>query len=166
MGALLFVFGLRLAARRRLDEARDRSEPTKHRWLILSGIVCALVLAPGSLAIGCAPALFPQLWLPTVARNGDVLVAAIRKYEAREGHPPPDLESLVPDSIPSLPPTGYPGKGRWRYRVTDESWTLCATIDEVMMDFYEFRYAPGTSTNVPVGYHRIVRNGDWVYMDE
>jgi hypothetical protein len=55
------------------------------------------------------------------------VVAAIEAYEREKGHPPPDLQALVPGYLPSVPSTGmgaFPdfiyradGRGGWRLRV-------------------------------------------------
>ena len=43
-------------------------------WAV--GLLLAIVVAPGSCVVGCSPTLFPELWLASVAHNGDEIVAA------------------------------------------------------------------------------------------
>jgi len=136
------------------------------RGLAIGGALLVFCISPASIIGGCSPYLFPALWLASVAEQGDPLVQAIRSYEADEGHPPPDLQALVPKYLARIPDTGFGGEGWWEYVPTDTSWRLCVAIAGNPLDFDEFRYAPGTSTSVPVGYRAVSRHGDWLYMDE
>jgi len=85
-------------------------------------------LAP-MLAVGAWLAIAPLThWCDTQAewrlvRHSAPLVAALDRYTADHGHAPPTLASLVPDYLPAVPRTGWPGCPEYDYRAYGEGVT-------------------------------------------
>jgi hypothetical protein len=173
LGLLLFLLGMVLAivagvrAARRPRGTDPKSTPkTKRYSSLVVALLLMIVIGPGTCAVGCTAIFLPELWLPSVARHGDELVAAIQKYTTEVGRPPDGISQLVPKYLASLPSTGYMGDSSWEYRTEGMHWQLCVPINELVIDFNEFRYDPSGSTEVPPGFKRVIRHGDWLYMDE
>ncbi len=108
-----------------------------------------------------------------VARLGAPLVRAIRAYEARHGAPPPDLEALMPEYLPTIPTTGMRAYPRFEYHVGTTAshrygsnpWVLVVfapvgpNADELLyfprQNYTESPYAAG-----------VEPMGDWAYHHE
>lgn len=82
------------------------------RWSARSRslLTVGLVLLPLLLiARGMEPYVAPERYLPTLERTSAPIIAALDRFTAERGAPPAKLDELVPDYLPALPATEYPG---------------------------------------------------------
>jgi hypothetical protein len=101
-----------------------------------------------------------------VAVRGDVLVHAIRAFEARNGHPPPTLAALVPAFLPAVPRTGLGSRPEFRYAIRygdggRETWSLWARVPG-LGHASDFEYLP-MAAMVP-GDTVLHRVGQWAVV--
>lgn len=145
IAALLAIGGGLLALnrwleRRRAGNARDDSLRCAGLVLIASSMIPAVYVA-----VGWKP-IFAECSLERVAKNGTVIVRAIDEYSHTHGRPPPTLVALVPEFLPSIPPTGCPAQPDWNYWPCDyappNAWGLRVGISgPTMFDSAEIHYA-------------------------
>lgn len=72
--------------------------------------VAALVLLVGTL-----PWTAPSLWSARIESSAERLRAGIERYASVHGAAPDRLEDLVPEFLPEVPGTGYPGQPEFAY---------------------------------------------------
>jgi len=108
-----------------------------------------------------------------LANRTKPLVAAIRGYEAKYGHPPEKLSILVPDFIRAIPTTQMRAYPRFEYIVGEKAkdfdnnpWVLTVFTPSGGINFDQFIYLP--RQNYPNrGYGGYIeRLGDWAYVHE
>ncbi|QIF02045.1 hypothetical protein [Roseimicrobium sp. ORNL1] len=109
-----------------------------------------------------------------LAERSAPLVEAIKKYEKEHGAPPPSLESLVPQYLPTVPRTGIMAYPTYRYypKAKDSKdyegnpWILSVSTPSGGINFDEFLYFP--LQNYPeTGYGGgLQRIRDWAYLHE
>jgi hypothetical protein len=175
VGIVLIAVGIsRRWVWRKCSEAERDAERRSGRPLIVCGLVL-LLACPGSCFVACGPYLHPEAYIDDVASKGDAIVEAIRRFEHEHGRPPNDFEELIPSYLTALPETGFPGQAAWEYQRLDvrwpehdRKWSLCAAIYPLVpvIDFDEFAYLPKMQPDPEFGYRRVVRKGDWAYLDE
>lgn len=105
--------------------------------------------------------------LGSVAKHGEELIAAIRRYETDHHWAPLTLDDLVPEYLDELPSAGFPAVGDWFYsprtRRLPGDWELSVPIGGVTpFDYDEIFYAPSSTllTEVESVERRV---GDWYY---
>jgi hypothetical protein len=106
-----------------------------------------------------------------LAEHSKPLVAAVRAFERKHGHPPESLQALVPEFLPAVPSTGMGAYPHYRY-LTDATnydgnpWVLVVFTPPGGIAFDQFMYFP--LTNYPKrGYGGwLERVGDWAYVHE
>lgn len=106
-----------------------------------------------------------------VAIRGKRIVDAIRRYEAVNAKPPPDLNALVPGFIDAVPGTGMPSYPTFEYAVgrpeqyDGNPWALYVNCFDIG-GWDIFLYLP--RQNYPkYGYGGgLERMGDWAYVHE
>lgn len=89
----------------------------------LTTLVVCVVATPFLLAGFPLVSRASDFALERLIRRSEPLVAALRAFEARHGQPPPNLDALVPEFLPSLPATGVPGAPNFSYELYLESET-------------------------------------------
>ncbi len=166
LGVALAVSGLVLAVRRSRLSGSPSVPRLNPAFVFVAGVLLTFVVGPVWFAIGCAPTVFPEWWLPSVARHGDEIVAAIQRFQANTGSPPAMLRDLVPSYLTRIPDTGYAGNSHWEYTIDGASWHLAQPINGMPLDFDEFRYDPSGPSGARIGYRHVARHGDWVYLDD
>ncbi len=72
--------------------------------------VAALVLLVGTL-----PWTAPSLWSARIEQSAERLRAGIERYASVHGAAPERLDDLVPEVLPEVPGTGYPGQPEFAY---------------------------------------------------
>ncbi len=139
---------------------------------LIAIVYCAALMGAALGGIGSSVKLrvheFHQL-----AERSEPLVAAIHRYEKEKGTPPHDLQELVPDYLPAIPPTGMGAYPRYHYlsgtdavRYGENPWVLMIPTSSGMMNWDEFLYFP--RQNYPAqGYGgAFKRMGTWAYLNE
>lgn len=98
------------------------------------------------------------------------LIAAIAAFERDRGAPPPDLEALVPDYLPTLPGTGLGACPRFDYSrdpavgtTPAPAWQLQLSCAE-LMDVDLFTYWPGQHYPERMFGRTVVRHGAWAFV--
>lgn len=100
------------------------------------------------------------------------LVNAIETCSAKYGRPPGNLGQLVPEFLPSIPPTGMAAYPDWNYVAGEEAqewdgnpWVLYIDCS-YGLNFDRFMYFP--KRNYPKhGYGGLIEQvGDWAYVHE
>ena len=106
-----------------------------------------------------------------LAARSAPLVQAVRDFEAKQGHPPSQLDELIPAFLPALPGTGlcaYPGyayfQGAEAKRFADNPWVLLVPVGS--MDFDKFLYLPRQNYPDHGFGGTLERMGDWAYVHE
>jgi hypothetical protein len=106
-----------------------------------------------------------------LAARSALLVQAVRDFEAKQGHPPTQLDELIPAFLPALPGTGlcaYPGyayfQGAEAKRFADNPWVLLVPVGS--MDFDKFLYLPRQNYPDHGFGGTLERMGDWAYVHE
>jgi hypothetical protein len=99
------------------------------------------------------------------------LVAAIVAFENEHGHPPENLQALVPKYLPSIPATGMGAYPKYDYLTSATNWygnpwVLRVSTSLGVLNWDQFIYFP--LTNYPAtGYGgTLERIGDWAYVHE
>jgi hypothetical protein len=134
--------------------------------------------------------MFPLVWLATdigmdirhnafvdLERRSKPLVQAIHDYETDHGHPPGQLNDLVPTYMSQIPATGIGAYPEYEYIVPSHHmyayyhqhghlWVLRISTPDGLIDFDEFVYFPNQQypTYGYGGY--LERIGDWAYLHE
>ena len=80
----------------------------------------------------------PRALQETIQR-GTVVIAAVKKYASEHGgDPPPDLQSLSPRYLKSLPEAGPMAEDGWHYEVSEDAitggWKLYVNVPQQMSD--------------------------------
>ena len=108
-----------------------------------------------------------------LAERSEPLVTAIHAYETKNGVPPPNLASLVPEFLSTVPPTGMAAYPEYQYFVGEKAasyegnpWVLYIFTPAGGINFDSFMYFP--RQNYPDhGYGgSLERVADWVYVHE
>lgn len=166
--ALIGLAAVLLALLSVLGIAFDRTR----RWAALLMLCSASYLGAIYLAVGLGSEVRTKAF-HRLAERSKPLVQAIHAYEAKYGHPPASLQTLVPEFISAVPSTGmgaYPG---YKYTViTDPSdqfgnpWMLSVYTPSGGINWDSFMYLP--FKNYPErGYGGwLERIGDWAYVHE
>lgn len=106
-----------------------------------------------------------------LAQRSAPLVEAIKAYEGEHGHPPPTLNSIVPDFLPSIPETGMGAYPQYRYYIDTEGryhgnpWILEVFTPSGFINFDSFLYSPKQNYGSWCG-DPFERVGDWAYLHE
>ena len=107
----------------------------------------------------------------SLAQRSAPLVEAIKAYERANGHPPPTLESIVPEYLPSIPGTGMGAYPKYRYVVGREElydgnpWILMVFTPSGILNFDKFLYYPSQDYGSWCG-DPLERVADWAYLHE
>lgn len=108
-----------------------------------------------------------------LAQRSRPLVSAIQQFDTKYGKPPANLEQLVPEFLPNVPPTGIGAYPNYEYvavpdQVTYEGnpWILKVRTPSGGMNWDMFLYFP--KQNYPkAGYGGwLERIEDWAYVHE
>ena len=112
--------------------------------------------------------------MESFAQRSQALINAIKNYELDNNSPPPSLNDLVPNYIPTVPSTGMMAYPEYRYHVGDEtkeqyadnSWALSVLTPSGGINFDMMLYLP--DHNYPPhaygGWLETV--GNWGYVHE
>lgn len=109
--------------------------------------------------------------LGQLAERSKPLIAAIKSYDQKFGHPPNSLDALVPEFIPKVPTTGIGVQPNYEFEsLTNNStygknpWVLYVNNPSAdPMSFDCFLYLPLQDYSV-LSYGYVVRRiGDWAY---
>lgn len=106
-----------------------------------------------------------------LAQRSIPLVEAIKAYEQKHGNPPPTLNDIVPDFLPSIPETGMGSYPQYRYYVGKKDryhgnpWILEVFTPSALINFDVFVYAPKQNYDSWCG-DPFERVGDWAYLHE
>lgn len=129
--------------------------------LLAASVTCVLVL----LAVSRVLASVDEAGLNALILRGKPIVEATLRYERERGHPPTTLQELVPDYLPSVPPTGSGAFPTWRYTARAEPpggrWSLSVHLGVILFDFKHLTFDP-EGKYLSYGTHRI---GDWAVVD-
>ncbi|MHC4091486.1 MAG: hypothetical protein ACYSVY_14650 [Planctomycetota bacterium] len=107
-----------------------------------------------------------------LAQRSAPLVAAIKQYEMRYGHPPPDLRAITPDFLSEIPHTGIGAYPEYDYRIGQgdaqdgNPWMLEVFTPSGILNFDRFIYYP--LQNYPSDWcgQPLEPIGDWAYLHE
>ncbi len=133
-------------------------------WLLALGSVIAGLLLAWPIKYGA---------LAGVMHRAEPLITAIRKFEAEQGKPPPDLAALVPDHLATLPTPGIGTAPQFSYLLAgartgmgDNPWMLEVHPPVAFIGFDVFIYLP--KQNYPErGWGGVLeRIGTWAYVHE
>jgi hypothetical protein len=136
------------------------------------GVISLLLIAAGIGGTILGAKIRSQAFSDLAARSAP-LVTAIRAYEAKEGSPPADLQTLVPDYLPAVPGTGLGGYPEYHYHVGPDAarydgnpWVLVVPSTSGGINFDEFLYFP--RQNYPAHGHGgwLEKIGSWAYLHE
>jgi hypothetical protein len=138
------------------------------RTLLAAGVFVVATFAGVRLGQQLRMKAFHQL-----AVRSEPLVRAIRTYETKHGAPPPDLNALVPDFLPSIPRTGMAAYRTYRYhasaqatRFDNNPWVLVVFTPNGGINFDQFMYFP-LQKDPENGYGgSLERVRDWAYVHE
>jgi len=106
-----------------------------------------------------------------LAQRSRPLIEAIQAYEREHGRPPPTLNDLVPNYLPSIPETGMASYPQYRYCVGNEDsyegnpWVLEVFTSSGILNFDTFFYYPKQNYDSRHG-DALERVGDWAYFHE
>ena len=109
--------------------------------------------------------------LAQLAEHSKPLIAAIKNYDRKLGHPPNSLDELVPEFIPKVPTTGIGVSPNYEFEsLTNSStygknpWVLYINHPTGhLMSFDSFIYLPLQDYSVLSYGHVVWRIGDWAY---
>ena len=107
-----------------------------------------------------------------LAERSSTLVNAIRAYEQMYRAPPPSLNAIVPEFIPSIPVTGMGAHPKYEYLVgkadffDQNPWVLIVFASTGFPDFDEFIYYPLQNYPEYRLCNRLELIGDWAYIHE
>jgi hypothetical protein len=132
--------------------------------LVAGATATPLLLAGFPLVSGAS-----ELALERLVRRSEPLVTAVRAFESRHGRPPPHLEALVPEFLPSLPTTGLPDAPSYAYKLdpasgdSPSSWRLGIELGGV----FDFDELVLTSDGKPWLFNEFsdTRIGEWMLID-
>lgn len=109
-------------------------------------------------------------------QQGEPLIAAIKNYTKADGKPPPDLNTLIPRYLQTLPDAGPMAKDGWHYKVSEETfkggWALYVKVPQSMSDnswlsFGDYFVYHPSEHYEKYGYGGgLVRIGTWGYYYE
>jgi hypothetical protein len=109
-------------------------------------------------------------------QQGEPIIAAIKKYTKAHGKPPPNLNTLIPRYLKSLPAAGPMAKDGWHYEVSEEpfkgGWALHVKVPKSMSDNGWLSFGDVFVYHPSERYERygyggvLVRNGKWGYYYE
>ena len=146
--------------------------PTRQNWLVVGHLVLAVAAAMMSVFLYVQ---LQRLGARKAADRGEVIIHAIRNYEAEVGVLPASLADLVPRELDSIPETGMAGFPSFDYRETrtetGESERLFASY-ELRVNLYKLLqfdclvYWPeGNYPDLMYG-GGVERIGAWAYVHE
>jgi hypothetical protein len=138
------------------------------------GLACAISWFVGCLVGGSVGNHIQRNALVQLAERSKPLIAAIKNYEQKTGHPPDSLDVLVPEFIAEVPTTGIGTTPDYQYRsLTNSSsygnnkWVLevphAATSAGL---FTSFIYLPGQDYSVLPHGEVMWRIAGWAYWNE
>jgi hypothetical protein len=108
-----------------------------------------------------------------LAKRSNILITAIKLYEADYGKPPQSLNQLIPKYIKEIPKTGIGAYPTYDYKVGEQAkefsgndWALAVFTPSGGINFDQFIYFP--KQNYPAsGYGGwLERIEDWAYVHE
>lgn len=138
-------------------------------WLLL----CSLTAIPCFMSGLTLSQAIKQRPLEQVMLRAEPLIAAIRKFEAQHGRPPPSLDKLTPDYLTTIPTPGIGTAPTFHYLLTgersemaDNAWMLEVRPPVAGIGFDVFIYMP--NQNYPKrGWGGVLeRMGTWAYVHE
>jgi len=137
-------------------------------FLICMASVTSLLI--GSIAGGSISNHVQKNALTQLAQRSQPLIAAIKSYEQKFGHPPDLLAALVPEFIPKVPNTGIGATPDYQYRsLTNSSsygnnkWVLEVYSPGETLAFSSFIYLPQQDYSA-LSYGKVIwRIEDWAY---
>lgn len=148
-----------------------RSKPRcMWKWALAWSLLLSVPLWYGAGRMGSS---FRTRDFAALAERMEPLVAAILAYEKQHGAPPPNLDALVPEFIPAIPPTGMSAYPTMKYLVGKDAdhwfgnpWALHMDTSEGVLDWDYFYYLPlqNYPPTQPDGTPQ--RIGEWVYLHE
>lgn len=106
-----------------------------------------------------------------LAERSESLVGAVHRYVEDEGHPPPELEALVPHYLPRVPDTGMPAYPTYEYSTGDRAWRGNPWVIEVPctsggINFDRFTYFPNQNYPQRGQSGSFEKVGRWAYYHE
>ncbi|MCY3003048.1 MAG: hypothetical protein NTV21_14695 [Planctomycetota bacterium] len=141
------------------------------RWrnAALSALVAGATATPLLLAGFPLVSGARELALERLVRRSEPVVAALRAFEARNGLPPPSLDALVPEFLPSIPATGIPDASSYAYEFepasdnSPPSWRLGIKLGGI----FDFDELVLTSDGKPWLFNEFsdTRIGEWMLID-
>lgn len=96
------------------------------------------------------------------------LIAAIHRYEKEFGHPPEDLEDLVPKFFRKVPRTGIYANPEYHFRRLEgeeDAWELAVSCSGGPLNWDEFFYRPSEKYGERAG-GGVEPMGTWAYFHE
>jgi hypothetical protein len=145
---------------------------TRGGWLVVASCVLLVGLIFGAIDI------YANLQADGVrraVRRAEPVIAAIDRYEVREGHWPAALEDLVPRDLEKIPGTGMAGYRSFRYYGPDgdfpygrrlfETYELRVDVGRILQ-FDCFVYWPERSYPDRMYGGMVERMGSWAYVHE
>lgn len=96
------------------------------------------------------------------------VVAAIEAYQKKKGHPPANLEAMVPEFLPKYPHTGMGAYPDFNYVTPDDTdpWRLEVPCSIGLLNWDVFFYRPSKEYGVHEYGGGVERIGDWAYVHE
>ena len=168
--ALLYLFvGFAIALPASLIGLLLPRQRRKALWLLLCSLVAAASFVP---SINLSERIKRRALQGVMAR-AEPLIAAIRKFEAEHGKPPPEIAALVPGHLAALPTPGIGTAPHFTYLLTsartdmgDNPWMLEVRPPVAGIGFDVFIYLP--NQNYPKhGWGGVLeRMGTWAYVHE
>ena len=129
--------------------------------LLAASVTCLLVL----LTVSWVLTRVDDAGLRALIQRGQPIVEATLRYEKERGHPPATLQELVPDYLPSVPPTGSGAFPKWHYTPRPERpggrWSLSVHIGVILFDFKHLTFDP-EGKYLSYGTYRV---GEWAVVD-
>lgn len=145
------------------------------RWRLYA-LVCIASIASlfvGCLAGGSISNHVQKATLTKLAERSKPLIAAIKSYEQKNGHPPDCLDVLVPEFISKVPATGIGASKDYQYQsLTNNSsygnnkWVLQVNEPAGAPPFTTFIYLPLQDYSVLTYGFVVWRIGDWAYWHQ
>lgn len=138
-------------------------------WLLL----CSLIAATACISGLYLSQPIKRRALHGVMARAEPLIAAIRKFEVEQGHPPPNLSALVPSQLAALPTPGIGTSPEFSYLLSgkrtdmgNNPWMLEVRPPVAGIGFDVFIYLP--KQNYPErGWGGVLeRIGTWAYVHE
>lgn len=143
MPAGLFIFGI--AALFSLASVIANVKSSRHARAILDGFMpIALWIMLFSVLKTTAPDYNAAMLsaINRVDERGAPVIDAITRYHADEGEYPPDIESLVPDYLESIPSPGIAACDAFDYRRVGQSWDYMPTDSYTLVVPLAYRIVP------------------------